>query len=456
MSLQRKEITFRNWFEIKYGVVELDDNSRANYVHKEGIADTEKSFKRDFPNYNLSFNSVKNYLNKIQVEVLQNGSYELPRMTEGVEFSNVAPFDNGVTKRTEKPIEEVKPFEFSTFKMNDMQDKEPKLHKTGTLVDAIDSTYTEGGGLYGGTVTIVTGESGSGKTTLLVDKLAKYKKINPDIKVLYISTEMTRGDLRFYKMDLPAIGEIDTLLIMDYLRNGHLKQAVETAFETEYDVIVLDSFQDLLGKLADVVGWREKESQRYLIDLMLDSAENRGCAVISIQHLTKGGTYVGSTYLKHTTTAMLELKIDDSGRRYMYYSKNRRGGAMQFKPMYFDIDKELQEIVFDEEKFNNVINAEKLAKENAEKQKQSNDDFLDVIKKQQTAGEETSEPANVENDNIHPENNPELVFSDSETDEETNPVATNENTDTENINNVSKAMSEMAEDIEFSDIPDND
>lgn len=467
MKLQRKEITFRHWFNRKFGDVSLDETARAKYVLPTNVAEFDKLFKRDFPTYPVSFNSVKKYANSLEAEVRERGSFELPQMLEDIDLELIEVFDNGIKPRIEREeIEPPQPFEYNTFEMNDMEDIPPKLHQTGELIDRIDSTYTDEGGQYGGTVTIITGESGSGKTTLEIDKLTKYKRKTPSIRALYLSTEMTRGDLRFYMMTLPAIGEIETLLLMDYVLKNQTKQAIDYAFDFGYDIIVLDSYQDLVGKLADSTGMRPSEAQRYVIEKMIGCAENKGTAVRAIQHLTKGGTYVGSTLLKHTTTAMFELKIDQAGRRYGFYSKNRRGGEMQYKPLYFDIDKEKQCVVYDEEKFNQVLNAEKLAKDEKDKKAQSMTDFMDIIEKQREANKEGKGSDDAQeihlphNDGIaHPENESPLEFRNDEeevSEEGTVKIVRDDNPEADaNVSNASKAFSDIAEDVNFEDVDTN-
>jgi predicted ATP-dependent serine protease len=85
--------------------------------------------------------------------------------------------------------------------------------------------------------------------------------------------------------------------------------------------------------------------------MMIDAAEKNGCSVLAIQHMTKGGQYVGSTYLKHATTAMLELRFDSSGLRYVEFTKNRRGGSGTGKRLYYKLDEEGQ-VVYDVARFN--------------------------------------------------------------------------------------------------------
>ena len=59
---------------------------------------------------------------------------------------------------------------------------------------------------------------------------------------------------------------------------------------------------------------------------------------VTILQLSKGGTFVGSNKLKHMTTSMMHLDWDgseNSGRRYMEFSKNRVGAVG--KKLYFDL-----------------------------------------------------------------------------------------------------------------------
>lgn len=467
-SLKRKEVTFRHWFNRKFGEVALDETDRANYVLPTNIANFDKMFKRDFPTYEVSFNSVKKYANNLETEVRNSGSYELPRSMENIDFDVIAPDDSEIQARIEhEEIEAPEPFEYKTFQMDEMEDNPPKLHRTNTVIDRIDSTYTDEGGQYGESVTIITGESGSGKTTVEIDRLTKYLKVNPNIKVLYLSTELARGDLRFVKMTLPQIGKIPVLLLMDYImedsannnRTNNAMKAVEHAFNFGYDILVLDSYQDLVGKMADSQGMRPTEAQRWLIEKMIDSATNKGTAVRAIQHSTKSGTYVGSTLLKHTTTAMFELKFDQHGRRYAYYSKNRRGGAMQHKALYFDIDKEKNEIVYDEEKFNQVVNADSIAKKEQEERDASQQIFDDIMKKNQEraeAGEDSDDaqelntaPSSRYGDDIaDPLNEPELIFTDEDNDTE----VTISNISEDELKKASEALNSIAEEVEFEDV----
>lgn len=423
--MKRKEITFRHWFNRKYGNIQLDVDKREKYALPKGIAEIDQSFKNDFVGYSLSFNSVMKYARNIESEVRQSGSYELPPLQEDVEdILDLIASDNTKANNINKHEQE-NAFELNIETLADVGEVDVKLFKTDTIIDNIDSDFEEGGGQYGGTVTIVVGESGSGKTTFLLDKLAKYKVAHPDAKMLFISTEMTRNDLQFWVKKMPHIKDVSIILAMSYMLKGQLKQMIDAVFlqnEMEFDLIVLDSFQDLLIKFKEALGWRESTAMGYLVRLMIQAAEYKKTAIYAIQHATKSGTYVGSTYLKHTTTAMLHVGFfkgskdnNNNGRRCVYYSKNRRGGSMQGLPIFFDMDKENGEIVYDETEFYNalnVINAKNEARDEVDKHTQ---EMYEFIKRVQEADEDNDNDINIDTPtlNLDFENNNE-AFEEAE------------------------------------------
>jgi predicted ATP-dependent serine protease len=254
--------------------------------------------------------------------------------------------------------------------------------KTGGIIDKLFSDHTEAGGIFSGTANIVIGESGVGKSTVTLDILSKIKKEQPDSKILYISSEMTRNDLYFYFQKTPIIANVPTLLVMDYV-SGRFDQVLEETMNGDYDVILIDSHQDIIVKLADILGWKSTKAQTWLTNLIIDAADRHGKTIFAIQHMTKGGQYVGSTYLKHATTSMMEIKFDDAGRRYVEFSKNRRGGSLVNKRLYYSLEN--GEVVWDETAWKQEHEVSKLA--NAESQRKAeleakfNDLFMSVARK---------------------------------------------------------------------------
>lgn len=250
---------------------------------------------------------------------------------------------------TEK-VYSVEDIDVTPIKVEDMEFPSFGLFKTGKIIDTLFSDHEVGGGIYGGTVNIVIGESGVGKSTVMLDTLAEIVDQNPEARILYISSEMTRNDIMFYYKKTPAIGKVPTLLLMDYVKNGQLAPVLEKSFNGSYDIILLDSYQDVLVKLKEVHNWKSTKAESWLTNMMIDAAEKSGCAVLAIQHMTKGGQYVGSTYLKHATTAMLEIRFDLTGQRYVEFSKNRRGGSGTGKRLYYSLNEE-GKVVYDERRW---------------------------------------------------------------------------------------------------------
>ena len=180
----KKEQAVRQWFNDCFdGVV---PNSK--------VIDLFKRFEVEVPG--ISYGCLNGTMKKI--------------VAEGHVDMTVQPERRGTTEST-VPRE---PVQAEIIKVEDMDFPDFGLHKTGKEIDLLFSDHEEGGGQYGGTVTIVIGESGVGKSTILLDALASIQDVNPDAKVLYVSSEMTKNDIGFYYKKTPAIGKVPTLLLM--------------------------------------------------------------------------------------------------------------------------------------------------------------------------------------------------------------------------------------------------
>jgi archaellum biogenesis ATPase FlaH len=317
----RKEQVVRQWF----------NDAHDGIVPRAKVLDMFNEFELVPKDEDISYGLFNGVIKKIQAEGHGASSVPISETTEPRLIHSVV----------EPNIINVEDMEFPNF----------GLFPTGKKIDDLFSDHEEGGGLYGGTVNIVIGESGVGKSTVMLDLLASIVDQNPEAKILYISSEMTRNDIMFYYRKTPAIGKVPTLLLMDYVKNGQLAQVLEKSFNGEHDVILLDSYQDVLVKLKEVHGWKSTKAESWLTNMMIDAAEKCGNAVLAIQHMTKGGQYVGSTYLKHATTAMLEIRFDLTGQRYIEFSKNRRGGSGTGKRLYYKLD-ETGAVVYDVARFN--------------------------------------------------------------------------------------------------------
>ena len=382
-KINNKEIVLRQWFAARYG--NAFENASSWRLPK-GIADLAREYGRDNPNMPVSFNFIMYKLRDVEQEVRANGGfriYDEIMETEYVTDTNsFQKFESNSGEESPRhviaaPVE----VKLNVCRLDEMEFPKFNQYPTGTIFDEICSDDPDYLGLMSGMVIICTGESGVGKSTLLVDVLSKITKHAAEdgrkVETLYISTEMTKTDIYFYVKKMPAIGRINTLLVSEYLKSG-LKEVITLAMKSEeYDVILLDSYQDLVEKMQDILNWRAKEAENFLIQLMVEAAEELGKCIIAIQHLTKGGEYVGRTFLKHTTTAMLELKFDKAGGRFAMFSKNRRAGSRTHIPMYFTLKN--GEVQFDEIAYRNVVDSNILGSSLADRQKAVENSFGDVF-----------------------------------------------------------------------------
>jgi len=328
----KKEQAIRNWY---------NDNFES-YPVQSKMVDLFNKLERDITTIPISYGMLNGIMKDIKIEL--GADIEVP-----IEEQSVEELSNSVV--------EINKLEFPNF----------QLLKSDTYIDKLLSDHEEGGGQYTGTVTVVVGESGVGKSTVMLDIIANIKITNPDASILYVSSEMTRNDIYFYKEKTPIIGDIPTLLMMDYIKTGNMDKVLEQiAFNGDYDIVLLDSFQDMVVKFKDILGWNSTYAQTWLTNLMIDTADKKGIGIYAIQHLTKGGTYVGSTYLKHATTAMLEFRFDSEGGRYVEFSKNRRGGSMIGKPLYFNLENGV--IVYDQSRFEATSEVKRIESTERERQ----------------------------------------------------------------------------------------
>lgn len=362
----RKEILVRRFFtEHHAGVVPIEQT--VQQLYSQFMANTEDAEV----SYGL-FNGVVKKLRRGFNAIAPTGR-------------NQTPLGSGIVESDEPDV--VEPAH--VIEIGQMPFPNFKRYRTGGLVDQLLSDHTEDGGLYSGTANIVVGESGVGKSTVMLQILAMIKREQPDARILYISSEMTRNDLFFFYAKMPIIGTVPTLLLMDYIMGRFDIVLKDTINSDDYDIILLDSYQDTIVKMADVLGWKSTRAATWLTNMIIEAADKNGKAIFAIQHLTKGGQYVGSTYLKHATTSMMEMRFDEAGRRYVEFSKNRRGGSNINRRLYYSLVN--GELVWDEAAWNQEIEASSLAASESSRrsslESKFNDLFLSVAHRDSAAEE---------------------------------------------------------------------
>jgi DNA repair protein RadA/Sms len=200
---------------------------------------------------------------------------------------------------------------------------------------------------------MLIGDPGVGKSTVSLDILSDLAL--KGFKVLFISAEMTRIDLYGYVKRFPKFGEVDILFIGEYC-DSNPKTVIEQVLLPGYDVVLIDSFAEVQEDIKEALKLSSSGSEKWLIDLMVshnlgNNTMRKNTTFIAIQQVTKGGVFVGSNKLKHNTTGMLELRMDqDSGSSYMVFAKNRRGSVG--KRMFYSLSAS-GDVEYDLKRFSN-------------------------------------------------------------------------------------------------------
>jgi predicted ATP-dependent serine protease len=152
---------------------------------------------------------------------------------------------------------------------------------------------------------------------------------------------MNQIDMARYLKRFPHWGQLPILFLGDYTDECP-KGVIESVLNEGWDLVLTDSYTEVNDTVKEACGLTRSKTEKWFLDLMM--SHNKGgnkqkiyTTFVTILQLSKGGTFVGSNKLKHMTTSMMELNwegSENSGRRYMEFSKNRVGQVG--KKLYFD------------------------------------------------------------------------------------------------------------------------
>ena len=256
-----------------------------------------------------------------------------------------------------------KPVEITLTKLDDLfiDDSLFVPLQTGTIVDKFLSTE---GGFLPGTNVMSTGAPGIGKTTVLLELLSKLQSNGK--KVLFISAEMNQIDMARYLKRFPHWGQIPIMFLGDWTETCP-KAAIEEVLNQGWDLVLTDSYTEVNDTIKEACNLTRGKTEKWFLDLMdnhnkANNTQKLHTTFVTILQLSKGGQFVGSNKLKHMATAMMHLDWDgneNTGRRYMEFSKNRCGQVN--KKLYFDFQNGVQ---FDEARYTrDLFNDEVLQEE---------------------------------------------------------------------------------------------
>jgi len=231
--------------------------------------------------------------------------------------------------------------------------------QTGTIFDKFMSADS---GILPASNIMAAGAPGVGKTTVLLEMVSRLHAQGK--RVLFISAEMNEMDMSRYLRRFPSWATLPILFLNNY--DEQADKVVEQTLMQGWDLVLTDSYTEVNDTIKDHTGWSRGKTEKWFLNLM--TQHNKGLAkkftsFLTILQLSKGGQFVGSNKLKHLTSAMLMLDWDgreNSGSRYMEFSKNRMGEVG--KKLYFNLQ---GGVTFDTNRYTrDLFNDELLEQEN--------------------------------------------------------------------------------------------
>lgn len=177
-----------------------------------------------------------------------------------------------------------------------------------------------GGGLVGGSLTLVGGDPGIGKSTLLLQvcrNLAAAEK-----EVLYVSGEES---LKQIKIRANRIGDFTSHLKL--LCETSLDVIEETIRNKKPDIVVIDSIQTMYNEeISSAPGSVSQVREATAVFLQL--AKGLNISIFIVGHVTKEGTVAGPRVLEHMVDTVLYFEGDrHASYRILRGVKNRFGST---------------------------------------------------------------------------------------------------------------------------------
>ena len=176
-----------------------------------------------------------------------------------------------------------------------------------------------GGGIVGGSLTLVGGDPGIGKSTLL---LQVCRNLAQKTQVLYISGEESLKQIKLRAQRIGAFS--DRLLLLCETNLDVIRQTIE---KRRPDVVIIDSIQTMFHE--EVASAPGSVSQvREATGVFLQIAKGLGVSIFIVGHVTKDGSVAGPRVLEHMVDTVLYFEGDrHASYRILRGVKNRFGST---------------------------------------------------------------------------------------------------------------------------------
>jgi len=179
-----------------------------------------------------------------------------------------------------------------------------------------------GGGLVPGSAVLIGGDPGIGKSTLLLQAAAKLAATDKSKQVLYITGEES---IQQVHMRGERVGALDENLQL--VCACELESILATIEQTRPGTVIIDSIQTTVSsRLSSAPG--TVSQVRDCAAALVQSAKQKGHALILVGHVTKDGALAGPRVLEHMVDAVIYFEGDRGhAHRILRAVKNRFGPA---------------------------------------------------------------------------------------------------------------------------------
>lgn len=207
-------------------------------------------------------------------------------------------------------VKAAEPVTLSQVQINE----EERLHTGSKELDRV-----LGGGIVGGSMTLVGGDPGIGKSTLL---LQVCRSLADQVQVLYISGEESLKQIKLRAQRIGAFS--DKMLLFCETNLDTIRQVIE---RKKPDVVVIDSIQTMYNE--EVASAPGSVSQvRESTGMLLQIAKGMGVSIFIVGHVTKDGNVAGPRVLEHMVDTVLYFEGDrHASYRILRGVKNRFGST---------------------------------------------------------------------------------------------------------------------------------